>query len=193
MTTLDRKPAPAWSALARAVALWLIVLHVGTAAAQVGVSGTLTGTLGGEERTWYAITAVEEGEAVSTATFMSIGGAFYIISIQGHDEPRFRVEGTLSVEVTMTGLPDPATCPCRADEASALYWNGSSMFSDLYEDEAAEVVFTVIALDGDRMRLEGEVRATLAYRASMTSGLDQTDTLELDATFEVDAVEFVTD
>lgn len=155
-------------------------------AQDVDVVGVITGSIGGEERRWSAL-GMETGEGYeSTAYWMSVMGAITTISIQGHAEDRFAVEGALAIELTIFG-PLPTECPCAIPEAEVLYWPTSSMFESLYVTDAADVTLTLVEpLDGDAFRIEGAFSATLLFQEGMMDEPDPSETLDVAGTFVVE-------
>ena len=169
----------------RAISVLLAASLLAGAAAQSEVSGTIQGTLGGEERTWYTIRQETPEKTANTAEWSVMPADIYAISIQGHREERFAVEGTLNLEFTFFGLPEE--CPCTPGDAHIIYF-ATSISQDLYEAEDPEVTLRELeVVDDETLRLAGEFRATLYYRADMMSELDLDESLEVEGTFEVTA------
>lgn len=175
----------AWSKGAFVV---LALAVVGTAFGQARVTGSVSATLGGEERTWNTLALPTDEGTQGTATWSSIMGTVLTVSIQAHAEPRYAIEHAISIEVTTSGTMPPA-CPCTFHDATLTYWSTGSMFRDVYSDDAASVVIDAFEPNGDgTYRVAGSFVGTLAYHASVQAEPDTSRTLPIEGRFEVDAL-----
>jgi hypothetical protein len=171
----------------------LLALVVGAASAQdATVIGTIDATIDGEPVSWYQIEiATEEGPA-PLSTWSNLMMTIYDVTLQGFLEPRFMVDRTLAISLSLTGgLPEG--CPCTFDDfsASVLYLSGGSISGDLYasdeEGGSATVVLDVFEPIGDgAYRVEGSFDATLVYVESFAAGPDPDDTIEIAGDFVVE-------
>lgn len=178
--------------LVRAV-LVLLALAIGSASAQdASVIGAIDATLDGEPMRWYQIEiATDEGPA-PLSTWSNLMMTIYDVTLQGFLEPRFMVDRTLAISLSLTGgLPEG--CPCTFDEfsASLLYLSGGSLSGDLYASDegggTATVVIDVFEPVGDgAYRVEGSFEATLVYVESFATGPDPDDTIEIVGDFVVE-------
>ena len=174
--------------LARAIGTLFVLfaLLAGSASAQdATVIGTIDATLDGEPMSWYQIEiATDEGPA-PLSTWSNVMMTIYDVTLQGFLEPRFMVDRTLAISLSLTGgLPEG--CPCTFDDfsASVLYLSGGSISGDLYasdeEGGTATVVIDVFEPVGDgAYRVEGTFEATLVYVESFAAGPDPDDTIRI--------------
>lgn len=181
-TASTRKPRASYL-----FALVLAMLLGSPALAQATViTGTLSGTVGDETFTWNTLGTEVEGEFQNTASWVSIG-TFYSLSLQGHVGESFSVEDTLDITMTLYSVPE--NCPCTVTEADITYWTSSSMFDDVYIAEAAEVTLESFELvDDETFAVSGSLSVTLLFQESMTADLDESQTLELSGSFDIERV-----
>jgi hypothetical protein len=169
--------------------LFALAVSATALAQSARVIGTLQGTLGGEQRTWYALDFDGSGPTDATATYSDFGFGMVGISIVANPEQRFMVEGAISIDLmAMSGMD----CPCVFDDADVGYWSGRSMFSELYvSDEPGWVRVTVTRwerVSEGVFTLEGEVEAELVFLEGLGSEPDGGRTLRLEAVFTIDEV-----
>lgn len=173
--------------LVTAVLSWLVA-----AAAQTEVSGTITGTLDGEPRNWYTLSLATDQGNDGTAWLRNVGNdafAMRLLEIQGHDEPRFKTEGTLTLGGSI--MQPLATCPCAVTEPEIMYFSSSSMFSSVYDTiEATLVVEAVTAADDGTLHLTGNFTAVLGFVEDVMKSTqpDPTRTLAVEGTFDLEQV-----
>ncbi|GHE19945.1 hypothetical protein [Halomonas urumqiensis] len=148
-------------------------LAIAVTAQAAGVNGTLDG----DAREWHVVTHSEG----STANFSEIAPGMFSITIQAHREPRYALEGTLSIDfMVMNGQPM---------DASVMYLPESSMMPHYgTEGETANIQFETLEIEGDTARLKGNVETTLLYLASISEGHDPDDTLDVAVEFDVEAI-----
>ncbi len=182
-----------WSVVRAAVAV-VLVAGAGMAAAQFEVIGTATGTLDGENRTWYFLgyEGDEGPDGTARLESMAIGPvAFYSLDLQGHAEARYLVAGTLSV--TGTTWSSLESCPCTFDESEVMYFSSPSMFEAVYQSLESEVVIESIEFaDGVPVALRGRFTALLGFMESALSsgGPDPERAIEVAGEFAIDHVVF---
>lgn len=170
----------------RSIVLAVVLLAVLATGLAQDVTGTISARLGDEVRTWSTIgTATDDGYQ-ATASWTSFMDSFVTISIQGHTEAAFRVEGTLSIDATHFGS-FPTDCPCDISEAEVMYWTSSSMFENVYVGEDAVVTLTTVEpLGGDAYRIEGTFSATLTFYPSALGEPAGDDTLAVEGSFVIE-------
>lgn len=174
----------------RAAAILALAGWLSTAAAQFETIGTLTATLGGEARTWFAVAYEDDGEVDGTAslTSLSVGPTtMYSLHLQGHVEPTFVIEGTLAIDATFLSPLDD--CPCVIGTSEVYYFTTSSMFGDVYQSITAELVVESFEMIDDGVAaVRGSFSALLGFVESPTSGEepDPERSLELAGQFVID-------
>lgn len=123
------------------MAIVVFAAFLATAAAQFEVTGTIEGTIDGEARTWYALEYQSDEGTDGTAWLRDLGNEVFtmmLVEVQAHDEPRYKIEGTLTLGGSLSRALD--TCPCTLSEVEVLYFPTSSMFTDVYHSLQAELV-----------------------------------------------------
>ncbi len=155
--------------------------------------GLIEGTIDGEPRTWYALSyRDDEGTVDGTAHYQIWFERMFDLEIQAHPEPRFAVEGTLSVRgSSWDGVP--SDCPCVLNDPEVSYWSGSSMFDDVYmiDHDAPDVDVTLDLFEpvgDDAYRAEGSFRAVLFRYAGFLDEADLDDSLTVEGTFTIERV-----
>lgn len=172
----------------RMVAALLVVVWLSNAAAQFTVIGTVTGTLDGEERVWYALGYDGEDGSDSTARLSRFGvgvASYSTLDIQAHSEQRFVIAGTLSISGILNSLEG---CPCVVSFPEVMYFSTSSMFESVYDTLDAEVVVEALELAADgTYRVTGTFRALLGFvEHVMRNEADPGQTIELSGTFAIE-------
>lgn len=162
-------------------ATWL-----GVAAAQ-DVTGTVTGTVAGEERSWNTNAQVRGDQVVNTASFL--GDEYTSITILGQTEPRVSsvTQGAFMLSLEMYGRPE--NCPCTFEDANLVYFAQPTMFQDFYEGDASLTFDTYERVDDDTYRATGSFTATVAHRKDPGTRPDPGDTLEVAGTFTIERLE----
>lgn len=164
------------------------------AAAQTVVTGQMTATFDGEERTWHLL---EHQSSARTQTSSSMGaietfrGRTYSLNLQGQAEERFGVEGSLALGGMLESLDD---CPCGLDLTDLIYFtsssSSSSMFSAIYKAIESEVsVETIERIDEGVYSVSGSFRAVLGWIEDTRQGdPDPSRTVTVEGTFAADRV-----
>lgn len=181
---------PKLGVLARAASLAILLGWMGTAAAQFEVIGTVTGSMEGETRTWYALGFEADSGPDGTAWLrgMLAGPMTYnSLDIQAHAEERYMVAGTLAITgTTFSGLD---ACPCSFEETEVLYFPTSSMFEGVYQSIESEVVLESVEVRGDGIvSVTGSFTAVLGFVENVMSGAepDPDKTIEITGEFTID-------
>lgn len=176
------------------VIVTLAALSLGTAAAQFEVIGTVTGTLDGAERTWYALGYEGEDGFDATAWFRSNNFgpvSMHGLDLQVHAEKRYLIEGTLSI--TGTTYSDLEDCPCAFEESAVTYFPTSNMFEGVYESLEAElVVASFEVVEEEVVAIRGTFSAVLGFIENAMSGADPdpTKTLTIEGEFSMDRLPY---
>lgn len=180
---------PKFVSLFRIGAVLLAAMLLSVAAAQFEAVGTITATLGDEERTWYPLEYQGESSAVlSTMSYSNRN--IHSLHIQGHVEETYAVEGVLSIDATFTSeLED---CPCVLTSGDVMYFPTSSMFSDIYVSISMEVTIDSIEVVADGVATaRGSFSALLGHVADLSSGEgpDPEQTLEIAGEFVIERLQ----
>lgn len=177
-----------WQAL---VVACLAVVATPVAMAQFTVTGTVTGTLAGEERTWYALEyqAQDQGGADGTTWLRNLGfGPVTLLGfeVEAHAQETFGIEGTL----LLSGMLASLDCPCVADEVDISYISTPSMLEDVYAMLEGELVVTTLEMSDDgTYRVTGTFRALLGLVEDLrTDEPDPDQTIEVAGEFALDRV-----
>ena len=171
--------------------LIVVVLVCGFVVAQE-VTGTLTGTVDGEERAWVTFVLDTDDGPRSSASWNLLMDRIFTMSIQGHREPRFQVEGAIALSIT--GFSVPSACPCSFENAEIFYWTSSSTLSDVYTSTGNTLTLTSFErLDDATFSARGTFSGTLMYHASPTSEPDEERTIEVEGTFDVQQIASIAD
>ncbi|WP_083007443.1 hypothetical protein [Halomonas sp. GT] len=140
------------------------------------VADEISGTLDGEPKEWHVVTHSEG----STANFSELMPGMMNVTVQGHREPRFETQGTLSISfIVMNG---------NAGDASVSYFPESGMMPHYGTEQDVPIDIELLDVDGDTGRVEGRVATSLAYLASMSEDYDHSNTMDLDVSFDVTLV-----
>lgn len=190
--TVDRRRTWFARRLAAAVIAGLAFLGASVATAQqFTVTGTVTGTLAGEERTWYALeyqSQAEEG-ADGTSWLRNMGfGPVTLLSfeVEAHAQQAYGIEGTL----LLSGMLGSLDCPCVADEVDIRYISTPSMLEDVYAMLEGELVVATLEMSDDgTYRVTGTFRALLGHVEDLrTDEPDPEQTIEVAGEFALDRV-----
>jgi hypothetical protein len=135
---------------------------------------SVRGSVDGEEREWHVLT----GEDGKTVNFSELSAGIYQVAVQAHRQARYELEGSVSVTFT---LMDGAVL-----DASAMYFPQPGMLPHYaLEDAGGGLSIEQVDFTGETGRLAGRFEGTLAYRASMFSELDESNTVALVVEFDV--------
>lgn len=170
-----------------------IALLMGTApfaVAQTSTTGTVNGSLDGEQRTWHVLEHRSEEGTESSSTMGAMpgfGGESYILDVQAHSEERFSVEGALHFSGMLDSLEG---CPCELTFTDSMYWTTTSMFDEVYRAlESSVVVESVAQVEDGIYRLTGRFSARLGFMESaMQEEPDATRTVVVEGTFVLERV-----
>lgn len=149
-------------------------------------SGTIAGTLAGEQAEWRTY-EIPVGDSVqNTASYLRIMGADgpHSYTVQGHRGSSYTQH---SLSITFGTIFGPlADCPCTV-EGEVMYLPTSSMFSDIYLAEGATIqVDEVVDLGDGSYSMKGSVQATLLFYPSPSAQPDEGNTRDVDVTFDID-------
>ena len=176
-----------------AALLWLAAPASLAVAQEFDEIGVIEGTIDGEPRTWYALSyRDDDGTVDGTANYQIWFERMFDLDVQAHPEPRFAVEGTLSVRgSSWDGVP--SDCPCPLNDPEVSYWSGSSMFADVYmiDHDAPEASLTLDLFEpigDDAYRAEGSFRAVLFRYAGFLEEPDRDDSITIEGSFTIERV-----
>jgi|GEM_PF-655075 len=185
--------AKVWHADIRST-LFLALALLAVSLAQVALAqewrrlGSVDASLDGEPQRWFLLEYTDEGVSDSMATFTEFAPGFVLVSLQAHEEERYTLQGTLTINMTLMGSFD--ACPCPVDDVEMMYFTGTSMFSDVYLSEDVGTVSLTLTrferLSDERIAIAGEFDATLVFAASVMGEPDPETTIRIVGTFETD-------
>ena len=170
-----RRPKAGLAALlGRVLVTTMLIAVLATASAQFEVTGTIEGSLDGETRNWYTLEYQSEGADDGTAWLRNLGNEMFtmmLVEIQAHDEPRYKIEGTITLGGSLTQPFEE--CPCTLTEVEILYFPSSSMFSNVYQSiEAEMIVDSIETADDGSIHLSGTFSAVLGLVEDVMQGTD---------------------
>lgn len=140
------------------------------------VADEISGTLDGESKEWHVVTHSEG----STANFSELMPGMMNVTVQGHREPKFETQGTLSISfIVMNG---------NAGDASVSYFSESGMLPHYGTEQDVPMDIELLDVDGDTGRVKGRVATSLAYLASMSDDYDHSNTMDIDVSFDATLV-----
>lgn len=179
--------------VARLAATACLVVFAGFAvhAQEPVVLGTIDATVDGEAQRWYQIELQGDEDTTPLSSWSRIGPTTYDVTLQGFIEPRFMLERTIAISLSLVGGL-PTDCPCRYDtfSSSIVYLVDGSMTERLYvSDEGGDSVVVIEAFEpaGDgTYRVEGRFEASLPFVADMRAGPDRDDVVDIVGGFVVD-------
>jgi len=142
----------------------------------VGGSDRIEGQIDGDARSWHVL----EFEGESTATFHEFSHGMIGISIQGHQEPRFQVQGTISIDFTI--MNDQVL-----DGAEVAYFPERSMVPNYANEGEGRFELLTSDISGPQARFEGRFEGTLVRFERMDDVPNPDDTIEVELYFDVTA------
>lgn len=152
-------------------------------------TGTITGTLNGEEFAWRTVLfETPEGDQ-NTASFnrMAMGPiTLFDFSLQGHFADQF-TEQAIVLGFAIFNEDDLLHCPCTFDDAEAMYFTTSSMFGNVYVADGTLTVETAEKLDDDTYALSGTFVGEGIFMESPTN-IDNDNVMEFHIDFSIDRV-----
>lgn len=159
---------------------WIFVglLFAGLAACDAPSAGAdqIDGAIDGEARQWHVLT----GPDGSTASFTEISPGIFSVSIQGHREDRFAVEG--SVGLTFTVMNGDMV------GSEAIYFPESGFEPNYTDVDAADgLELEALSFDGDTARIVGRYQGEMLFKDSLTSEPDVSDAIEVELEFDLEA------
>jgi hypothetical protein len=165
-------PKPTWpvrlAGLTGAVLLLMPLIVAG--------ADRIEGQIDGDPRSWHVL----EFEGDSTATFHEFGHGMVSVSIQGHQEPRFQVQGTISIDFAMMGNQ-------VLGGAEVAYFPEPSMVPNYTNDGEGRFELLRSDISGPEARFEGRFAGTLARTERMGDEPNPGDTIEVELYFDVTA------
>ena len=142
-------------------------------------ANTLEGELDGETRQWHIL---ERGDN-STAYYSSFGAGMQTLTIQGHAEKRYAMQGTLSINLTvMNGnlLGDP----------EVSYFPESRMFPSYSSEDSSTTLHNFsMQQQGDNFHVSGEVRGNLYRMEGIGQDTNYDDTISINVHFDAELKE----
>ena len=136
----------------------------------------IDGAIDGEARQWHVLT----GPDGSTASFTEISPGIFSVSIQGHREDRFAVEGSVGLTFTVMN--------CAVVGSEAIYFPEGGFEPNYTDIEAADgLELDAITFGEDSARITGRYRGELLYKDSLTSEPDGSESIALELDFDLDA------
>lgn len=170
----------------------LSLFGLGFAQQPLETSGTITATLGGEERVWHTVVTKAPDVRVNTANWMLIENSmmslhtFMLSAYPGEGVTLADVqvnEGMLELTVNFFGeLPE--ACPCTVDGV-ITYATSDELVDKQYVNE--EVTFTLSELrriDESSFAVKGSFDTSLMYREDYMEAPDPSNTLDISGSFE---------
>lgn len=179
-------------AVGRALVAIGLLAWLGVAVAQFEVTGTIEGTIDGENRTWYTLEYASEEGLDGTAWLNNYGNDVFtmmFLEVQAHDEPRYKTQGTLTLGGSLT--QDLADCPCVLGEPDIMYFTSTSMFADVFTTIDAELIIeSAEAADDGTIRLVGTFTALLGFVENALQGTDPDpeSTILVEGSFDLERV-----
>ena len=155
-------------------------------------TGTITGTLNGEEFAWRTVLFdTPEGEQ-NTASYNRISmGPFTLFdfSLQGHFEDKFS-EQAIVLGFAVFNEDDLLACPCTFDEGEAMYFTTSSMFGQVYVADGTLILETVEKLNDDTYAMTGTFVGEGVFMES-AGQVDEENIMEFNINFSIERVSAV--
>jgi len=142
----------------------------------VGGSDRIEGQIDGDARSWHVL----EFEGESTATFHEFSHGMIGVSIQGHQERRFQVQGTISIDFTM--MNDQVL-----GGAEVAYFPERSMVPNYANEGDGRFELLTSDISGPEARFEGRFEGTLIRFERMDDVPNPDDTIEVELYFDVTA------
>ena len=154
----------------------LILGLVGLLLSSPAVADTIEGTLNGEPRTWHVF---KQGGS-STANFSELVPGMQTVTLQGHVDDEFATQGTVSIGFTL--MNGEMVSPPEA----SYFHTGKFVPNYGNQDTPRQWDLSVREIDGNTMHFAGQYAGTLKLQGKPTG--DEPETIELDVTFDVNAV-----
>ena len=142
-------------------------------------ANTLEGELNGEIRQWHIL----ESGGNSTANYSSLGAGMQTLTIQGHAENRYAMQGTLSINLTvMNGN--------LLDDPEVSYFPESRMFP-IYssEDGSTTLQNFTVQQQGENIHVSGEVHGNLYRMEGIGQATNYDDTMSITVRFDAELKE----
>lgn len=155
-------------------------------------SGTLTGTLDGQEIEWRTVILdTPDGEQnTASANRMTVGPMTMLdFTLQGSQGDEY-VKGALALSFGVFGAAGLEDCPCEIADATATYWTTGSMFGSFYTGPVTLVIDSAVQTAEDRWSLTGSFEGTLAFTETIPD-VDEDDTVSIAVTFTVGRADVV--
>lgn len=144
------------------------------ATACTALADDVSGSVDGEARQWHVL----QGDDGKTVSFSEFSPGFHTITIQAHRNNRYEVEGSVSITFSLMDG--------ELSDGQAMYFPEARMTPHFTDENAHEgLVLERVELDGGHTRLVGRYEGELAYRGSMFSEADETNTISLAVEFDV--------
>lgn len=144
------------------------------ATACTAMADDVSGSVDGEARQWHVL----QGDDGKTVNFSEFSPGFQTVTIQAHRSTRYEVEGSISITFSLMDG--------EISDGEAMYFPEARMTPHFTDENAHErLVLERVELDGGDTRLVGRYEGELAYRGSMFSEADETNTVSLVVEFDV--------
>jgi len=142
----------------------------------VGSSDRIEGQIDGDPRSWHALKF--EGE--STATFHKFSRGMIGVSIQAHQEPRFQVQGTISIDFAI--MNDQVL-----GGAEVAYFPGPSIVPSYANEGGGRFELPTSDISGPEAWFAGRFEGSLIRFERMDDVPNPDDTIEVELYFDVTA------
>lgn len=133
--------------------------------------GGITAFLDGEERHWHTVTMERRDRTLASAS-LERGPRLTELFVHGHREPRFGLQGQVSIEVRYLGDFRPDATPLSVDIIFAPRGMGGPFWTTRGAPDRSTI--DVIALDiwGNSGRLEAAFSGLLCLRETISTATD---------------------
>lgn len=157
------------------VLLVMGLMACGSSASEV--TGTIDGSVGDQSERWVTFRQETPAGWHSTSTFGSPIGLMTSITLQGHLEKHFQIQGMVSIEITL--MND------RVVEAGVSYFPEDSTFP-FYGDHEGSVKLDMetLDIDGEQAKVAGVISGRIFKTTDFTSPPDTSDALDVSLEFE---------
>lgn len=160
--------------------------------AEAETTGTITGTLNGEEFAWRTVLFDTPDGDQNTASYnrMSMGPiTLFDFSLQGHFEDKFS-EKAIVLEFAVFNEDDLLNCPCTFDDGGAMFFTTASMFGKVYVADGTLTLEMVEKLDDDTYAMSGTFVGEGVFMES-AGNVDEENIMEFNINFSIDRVSAV--